>query len=131
MATQSVTPATKPTEFSMADVWVWILQRVTGIALILFLGIHIGVLHFIELAQGIYINFGSVHQRLSTVLFVVVDYSLLALVLYHALNGLRNVIFDFELSDSTRRLVNRGLLLFGVIFFAYGVWGLLPLIAGK
>ncbi|HJW91709.1 MAG TPA: hypothetical protein VJ436_13800, partial [Anaerolineales bacterium] len=116
---------------SMADVWVWILQRVTGIALILFLGIHIGVLHFIELAQGIYINFGSVHQRLSTVLFVVVDYSLLALVLYHALNGLRNVIFDFELSDSTRRLVNRGLLLFGVIFFAYGVWGLLPLIAGK
>lgn len=130
MATQTVTTA-KRSAFSLVDVWAWILQRATGIALILLLGIHIGVLHFIELAQGISITFGSVHARLSTALFVIVDYSLLALVLYHALNGVRNVLFDFELSDGARRLVNRVLLLVGVVVFIYGVFGLMPLITGK
>jgi succinate dehydrogenase hydrophobic anchor subunit len=109
--------------------WSWLLQRLTAVLLLGLLGIHIGVLHFIR--PGGEITFASVHVRLATVLYMVVDYGLLGIVLYHGLNGARNVLLDFTFGVRAQRSISTVLLLIGLVAFAYGAWALTPFITGS
>ncbi|MHB9146366.1 MAG: succinate dehydrogenase/fumarate reductase transmembrane subunit [Symbiobacteriia bacterium] len=71
----------------------WVLHRYTAALLILLLGAHFWVLHFVP-ANAI-ISFAGVAARLRQVLFWVIDYGLLLAGLYHGLNGLRNIALDY------------------------------------
>ncbi len=108
--------------------WAWLLQRITAVLLLGLLGIHIGVLHFIRPEGDI--TFASVHVRLATLLYMGVDYSLLGIVLYHGLNGARNVLLDFTFGQRAQTAISMVLLLIGLVAFAYGAWGLTPFITG-
>ena len=99
-------------------VWAWILQRVTAVLLFIFLGTHLVVLHYVD--ENLVINFAGVAARFKSVLYVIVDSGLLAIGLYHALNGLRAVIFDFVASESARRAITYVLLVVGVAFLLWG-----------
>lgn len=103
-------------------VWAWILQRFTAILLVVFLGAHLFVLHYVP--ENLNINAAGVMLRFKSVLYLIVDSGLLATGLYHGLNGLRNVIFDFVTSPGTRTLINWVLLVVGVAFTAYGAYAL-------
>lgn len=108
--------------------WAWLLQRITAVLLLGLLGIHIAVLHFIRPEGDI--TFASVHVRLATLLYMGVDYSLLGIVLYHGLNGARNVLLDFTFGQRAQTAISMVLLLIGLVAFAYGAWGLTPFITG-
>lgn len=108
--------------------WAWLLQRITAVLLLGLLGLHITVLHFVR-PDG-EITFASVHIRLSTLLYMVVDYSLLGIVLYHGLNGARNVLLDFTFGQRSQRAISMALLLVGLVAFVYGAWALTPFITG-
>ncbi len=71
--------------------WAWFLQRLTGVALVGYLFLHIGV---ISTGQAGADTFDGVLAVLQTPAFVVLDLWLLAAVLYHGLNGLRVVLLD-------------------------------------
>ena len=71
--------------------WAWALHRVTGIALVLYLFAHIGVIST-AIAGGK--TFDDVLAFLQTPLFVVLDLLLLAALVYHAANGIRVILFD-------------------------------------
>ncbi len=108
--------------------WAWLLQRVTAAALIGILGFHIIVLHWVR--PGGEIAFGSVTVRLQTLLYMAIDYGLLAFALYHGLNGVRNVLLDFTFGQRAQRALSALLLLVGLVAFAYGAWALTPFITG-
>jgi succinate dehydrogenase / fumarate reductase cytochrome b subunit len=71
--------------------WAWLLQRVTGLALVGYLFLHIAV---ISTGQAGADAFDDVLKVLQTPVFVALDLLLLAAVLYHGLNGLRVVLLD-------------------------------------
>ncbi|MEE8443563.1 MAG: succinate dehydrogenase, cytochrome b556 subunit [Dehalococcoidia bacterium] len=71
--------------------WAWVLQRVTGIALVLYLLVHIGVISTAIAGEG---TFDDTLAFLQTPVFVVLDLLLLAAVVYHAANGVRIILLD-------------------------------------
>tara|TARA_B100000315_G_scaffold255647_1_gene299550 strand:- start:975 stop:1373 length:399 start_codon:yes stop_codon:yes gene_type:complete len=71
--------------------WAWLLQRVTGVALVGYLFLHVAVISTGRAGAG---TFDDVLKVLQTPIFVALDLLLLAAVLYHGLNGLRVVLLD-------------------------------------
>ena len=102
--------------------WPWILQRLTAVLLVLFLGTHLAVLHYVPANMNI--NVLSVAVRLKSILYMLVDSGLLVLGLFHGLNGIRNVLFDFIIADGPRSWLNRTLLVVGVGFTIWGAYAL-------
>ena len=76
---------------SRAGWWAWLLQRITGLGLVAYLFLHIGVISTVQLGAD---TFDDVLAVLQTPFFVVLDLVLATAVLYHGLNGLRVVLID-------------------------------------
>ena len=71
--------------------WAFILHRITGLALIFYLLMHIVVISTsVKGPQA----FNQLLAILTTPFFVVLDLGLLAAILFHGLNGVRIVLFD-------------------------------------
>ena len=70
----------------------WILHRVTGLALALYLFMHIWVIH--NISQGRQ-AFNDVMSVVQSPLFHFLEVGLLACVLFHAINGVRVVMIDY------------------------------------
>ncbi len=103
-------------------VWAWILQRITAVLLFVFLGTHLAVLHFVP--SNMNINFLGVAARFQSTLYVLIDSGLLITGVYHGLNGVRNILFDFIIGESTRRTITTLFLLVGVVFALWGIYAL-------
>jgi succinate dehydrogenase / fumarate reductase cytochrome b subunit len=71
--------------------WAWLLQRVTGVLLVGYLFLHIAV---ISSAQHGSAAFDALLRFVQQPAFVVLDMVLIAIVLYHTLNGTRLILFD-------------------------------------
>lgn len=69
----------------------WLLQRITGLALVFYLFAHILI---ISTAQAGAETFDDVLAVLQKPGFVVLDLFLAAAVLYHGLNGVRVILID-------------------------------------
>ena len=117
-----------------AGFWPWFFQRISGLLLIFFLAVHIWMGHFsglgavIDGRQDELVLFDIVERRLAQGLFIFVDFSLLALALYHGLNGVRNILLEWRLAARRSRPIVLGLWLLGMAAFAYGAWALLAFI---
>ena len=72
--------------------WSWILHRITGVILVLYLLMHILVLSSSIGGEG---NFNAWLSNLQTPLTHVLEIGLVAVVAFHLLNGLRITIADF------------------------------------
>ena len=114
----SITTTQSQSSAQTSGVWAWIWQRLTAVLLAVFLGTHIFVLHYVP--ANMTITFAGVAVRFQSALYMVIDSALLALSLYHGLNGVRNVLFDFVIADSTRRFIN---ILFWIVGVAFLLWG--------
>lgn len=75
-----------------ADQWAWAAHRVTGVAVLLFLLIHILDTALIMLGPDWYNKVIAIYRL---PIFGIMEILLFAAVLYHALNGVRIVLFDF------------------------------------
>src|SRR5215207_6797336 len=112
--------------------WPWFLQRVTGVFLVVLLAVHIGVNHFGNLDKpGVrerereLIVFSDVAHRMSMALWWVIDIALLAFVLFHGLNGIRNIALDLGVKSTGDRAITILLTVIGVAAFAFGIAGLI------
>jgi len=97
----------------------WILHRITGIALIAYLFLHIYSLS--PLTQG-EAAFNAKMQLYSTPFFMIAEWLLFAFVLFHSLNGLRIVIVDWaDGSKYHKQLYKISWVLGIILFIAMGV----------
>jgi succinate dehydrogenase cytochrome b556 subunit len=113
---------TKQISVAAQGVWAWILQRITAVLLLFLLGTHLAVLHYVD--ENLTITFVGVAARMKSVLYMLVDGGLLTFGLYHALNGLRTVLFDFGFGEGGRRAITYILLVVGVVFLLWGFYAL-------
>lgn len=98
------------------SVLLWILQRITAVLLVVFLALHLWASNFTT--------------DWAAFLRAMVDLSLLALALFHGLNGVRTVVLDFGLGLQGRRFLSASLAMLGIAAFLFGVYGFWPLLTG-
>jgi len=119
----------------VAGTWAWFFQRVSAVLLVVFLAIHIYADHFMDLGGETgdepLITFSDVSIRLDQLFYIVVDYGMLSMVLFHGLNGLRTVMFDFDMFAKRKRLIDVTLWVVGIATLIWGIVILLPFISGS
>jgi len=119
----------------VAGTWAWFFQRLSAVLLVVFLGIHLYVAHFMGVSEEkpgeTLITFNEVQVRLDQLIYVVVDYGMLSMVLLHGLNGLRTVMFDFDMFAKRKKLIDVGLWVLGIATLIWGIIILLPFIFGE
>lgn len=109
-------------------VWLWLIKIVTGVLLIVILGIHLVVNHFIGQMNGLMSHSEVVTYYLNP-LIVFMEIVFLVFVVSHALLGLRGIIIDLRPSRSVMTAVNWGFSILGVVSIIYGSW-LIQVIVG-
>ncbi len=98
----------------------WFWQSVTGVALLLLLGVHFVAHHFI--AAGGLRDFNQVMAYLSNPLIIALELGFLVSVTIHALLGVRSILFDLGLDARWEKNVTWALTALGALTLAYGVW---------
>lgn len=73
--------------------WSWVLHRLTGLGVVLFLVLHVVDTSWAVFYPELYVEAILVYQ---TPLFTIGEFGLVAAVVYHALNGLRIIVFDYR-----------------------------------
>ncbi|GAB4246728.1 MAG: hypothetical protein Kow00129_07150 [Thermoleophilia bacterium] len=104
-----------------AGMWAWILHRVTGLVLAVYLFLHISVIA----AQSAGGSAENVFETFETNLFVVLDLLLTAAVIYHAVNGARVLLFDLGIGTHRHKSLFYGVLVataVAVAPFAYATF---------
>jgi succinate dehydrogenase hydrophobic anchor subunit len=93
----------------------------SGVALLVLLTVHMVANHFVIESVGGLRSYRQVIAYIGDPLILAVEILFLVVVTIHAMLGLRSVIFDFGLTDRTKRRVNTGLTTLGVVTVAYGL----------
>lgn len=98
----------------------WILQAGSGIMLLLLLGLHMIAHHFV--VEGGLRGYEQVLAYVGNPVILVIEILFLVVVSYHAMVGVRNVVFDLGLTESQERSVTMVLTLLGLVMVVYGVF---------
>ncbi len=115
---------------SKRSLWLWLLQRVSGVALIVLLLIHMIVLHYVDPHETIELfglNSQAVTLRMQALLFIIVDNLLLVFVLFHGFNGVRNVAYDYINNDKWRRVVAALCFLAALALLVLALYAFIPM----
>ncbi len=107
----------------------WLLQRISAAILVCLLIIHFWVGHYTNL--GASITFADVQSRLQNALFMIIDSMLLIAVVFHGLNGVRNIILDYPSILPRSRYASLILLIIGIATVIFGIYSLYPFMAGR
>ena len=112
----------------MRNTYLWFIQLVTGILIAVLAGIHTvwmhldAILGFFGVDVGEVTAWQSMIERSREVMWAGIYIALLVVVLYHALNGLRNIILELTPSARTERIVTWTIAAFGIIVFIWSVY---------
>ena len=98
----------------------WLFQRVSGMALLVILGLHFMLLHYT--GDGGPVTYEAVAPRLADPYYKGLQLLFLVLGLYHAMSGIKLVIDDYVHREGWRVILTAlnwvlslGLLLFGAV----------------
>ena len=107
--------APKPGE----GIWLWLIKMVSGVLIVVLLLVHFIVNHFA--AQGGLLGYADVIAYYTNPGIVVMEITFLAVVVVHALIGLRGIILDLNLSQKMMGIIDRLLVLAGIGAVVYGI----------
>lgn len=112
----------------MRNTYLWLLQLVTGVLIAVLLGIHMVLIHLDDILSFFGVDaaaptsWESMIDRAGQGIWVSLYIALLAVGLYHGINGLRGIILEATPSAKTERIVTWVLTVFGIIIFIGGTW---------
>ncbi len=98
----------------------WIGQAVSGILLLILLGTHMIAHHFV--VEGGLRRYDQVLDYVGNPVILAIELVFLVVVTFHAMVGLRAVIFDLGLTQNQEKTVTRVLTVAGLAIFVYGVF---------
>lgn len=96
--------------------WAWIMQRISAVILIVLVGFHFSIMHFVD--PTLELDFALTTFRFKSLLYFIVDGSLLLFGIFHGLNGIRNIMLDYW--PKAGRAITWSLGLLGLLFVGYG-----------
>jgi succinate dehydrogenase hydrophobic anchor subunit len=99
--------------------FLWVLQALSGVLLILLAGLHWIAQHY--LARGGLRDYASVIAYLQNPLAFGLEVTFLVVVTTHALLGLRAILMDLGLGKKTSRALDFVLLAVGLATIWYGI----------
>ncbi len=73
--------------------WSWVLHRLTGVGVVLFLALHVIDTSWAVFYPHLYVKAIAAYQ---SPLFTLGEFGLVFAVVYHAFNGIRIIIFDYK-----------------------------------
>jgi succinate dehydrogenase hydrophobic anchor subunit len=120
--TQSVS-----TPGSGENTWLWLLKIVTGVLLVILLGIHLVVNHFV--ADNGLLTYADVVAYYQNPIIPIMEIGFLAIVVTHSLTGLRGIVLDLKPSRNFLRVFDVILVIAGVSVVAYGIWLVLVIVS--
>lgn len=101
--------------------WAWLLFRISGVVLALYLLTHIVIMSLGQFGvDGETLN--SVMTTFEHPVAILLDLLLVAAVLYHALNGVRIVLMDLGIGIQRHKVVFWSLMAVAIICFAFFAW---------
>ncbi len=114
----------------MRDQKLWTWHLAAGIVILVFLGLHMTIMHLngvlvlkgMNPAGGHPIDWANVAARARSGFFMVTYVVLLGAELFHGLYGLRNILFELDPARWLKRTISAVLLLGGLGLFVYGTW---------
>jgi len=98
--------------------WPWLLQRITALYLVMGLCVHFFVLHFLTERP---VTIQKVFERLQSPGWFVFDALLLASAVYQALNGVFNIVADYQPGPKVRYGVGLTLWIIGLLTLTIGL----------
>ena len=78
--------------YKFLGTWAWILHRLSGLALILYLSVHIWIINTLTAGGD---EFDKAMAFLKGDVFILLEVGLWGIILFHAFNGIRIVAVDF------------------------------------
>lgn len=102
------------------ETWSWFFMRVSGLVLIFLALTHFAITHIVN--DVVETDAAFVYRRWDNPLWRTFDWVLLALALFHGLNGLRWSIDDYIRSRPARAAVKAVLYTVSGVLFTYGTF---------
>lgn len=117
-ATSSFASGPRPGE----NTWIWLIKIVTGPLLVIILGLHFIVNHYLgSLSSGL-MTYEDVIKYFQNPIIPAIEILFLITVVTHSLIGLRGILLDLNPSRRTLSFVTWVLVLLGISSIVYGIW---------
>jgi succinate dehydrogenase cytochrome b556 subunit len=98
----------------------WISQVISGVLLLLLLGVHIVMQHFV--VKGGLGDYTQVVSYLANPVVLAVEILFVIVLVWHAMLGLRAVLLDFGFGPRGQALITRGVVVLGAVTAGYSFW---------
>jgi len=104
------------------NTWLWLIKIVTGPLLLIVLGLHLTVNHYMGSTATGLMTHDDVIQYFQNPIIPAIEILFLVTVVTHSLLGLRGILLDMNPSRSVLKIVTWLLVILGVSSVAYGTW---------
>ena len=116
-----------PTRYGVG-MWAWLLQRLSGIVIVIYLFFHIWVISTsLQGGQA----FDRVLGNLQNPFILALELLLFWAILYHTFNGFRVILFDLGYGVRQQKAVFWAVMAVAVLFLAAGIVVAWPFLTGK
>ena len=95
----------------------WVLQRISGIVLVIFAIGHYILMHYHPESGKTY---EAVLARMQFPWYRIVDLTFITFGMYHGLNGIWNIFRDYNLKPWSKITIVSFLIIFGIAFMVWG-----------
>ena len=110
----------------MRETRLWSLHILVLPIIAVLLGMHFAVMHYAPVFYGMSVEeareFGTMIERGKSITQLVLYILLLAAGLYHGMYGVRGIIRELPLTPTLAKLVDVGIIAFGLFIFALGTY---------
>lgn len=104
------------------NTWIWLIKIVTGPLLVIVLGLHFTVNHYMGSMSSGLMTYDDVIKYFQNPLIPAIEILFLITVVTHSLLGLRGIVLDMNPSRTTLSIVTWLLTILGVSSVVYGIW---------
>lgn len=105
--------------------WLWFFKLVSGAVILVILGVHLVVNHFI--GENGLLTYQDVVAYYQNIVIPVMEFVFLVFVVSHALVGVRSVILDLRPAPKALKALDRLFIVIGLAAIAWGSWLILAI----
>ena len=104
------------------NTWLWLIKIVTGPLLLIVLGLHFVVNHYMGSQSSGLMTYDDVIRYFQNPIIPAIEILFLITVVTHSLIGLRGIVLDLNPSRTVLTVVTWLLMILGVSSVVYGIW---------
>lgn len=106
--------------WSAVGMWAWVLHRITGIGILLYLLLHAGIMGM-SLISGAEVFNATLTTLMTNPVLHIAELGLVGAVIYHGLNGIRLLLFDIGVGFSRQKEIFWVSMVLGAAIWVYVV----------